>query len=106
MESKQVIQTCLDFSLAHGGTIQPMLNDSLAVQSRTTRTEILIERDPTRPGVWQAEQRQNAAGECVNPKREILSTEEHLLLCLQRFWGGELDPARVCDVLEPTPCVE
>ena len=118
MELKQVLQTCLDFSIANSGTIQPLGNrNKFAVQSRTTRTEILI--DQIQPSVWQAEQTQNAVGGKrgrraeeedttttttteIGEKRmrrldseeeedttEIVSTEAQLLDYLSRFWDKE-----------------
>ena len=88
MDFKQVIKTCLDFSIANAGTIQSFGEeeaDKLKVNSRTTLTEILVERDPKTPDVWQAQQLQNAVGEKI-PVKEILSTEEQLLDFLSCFW--------------------
>ena len=65
MEFKQVIKTCLDFSIAKGGTIQSYIAggpDKLTIYSRTTRTEILLDRDPNTPGAWQISQLKNAKG--------------------------------------------
>ena len=121
MELKQVLQTCLDFSIANSGTIQPLGNrNKFAVQSRTTRTEILI--DQIQPSVWQAEQTQNAVGGKkkmrgrreeedttteIGEKRmrrldseeeedttEIVSTEAQLLDYLSRFWDKEENEGR------------
>ena len=93
MEFEQVIQTCLDFSIANGGTIQSFGaqdGDKLEVQSRTTRTEILVERCKTEAasGVWQVQQTLNAAGE-HNTAKEKVSTAEHLLKYLSRFWDKD-----------------
>jgi hypothetical protein len=88
MDFKKVIQTCLDFSIANGGTIQSFAasdGDKLVVHSRRNRTEILIERDMKTPDAWQAQQLQNAAGEKM-PVKEIVSTEEQLLEYLSCFW--------------------
>ena len=90
MEFKQVIKTCLNFSIANGGTIQSYtINTShkLAIHSRTTRTEILVEM--IKPGEWQVEHEQNAAGDKISVK-ETVFTEEQLLENIKRFW----DPVR------------
>ena len=88
MDFKQVIQTCLNFATANDGTIQSYpagdKKNQLDIGPRTARTEIHIEE--VEPGVWKAEQTQNAVGEKKNQTREIVSTEEHLLKYLSRFW--------------------
>jgi hypothetical protein len=87
MEFKSVFKTCLDFAIAYDGTIAtyPEGVNKFIIQSRTTRTEILIEWDPKRPGFWEAEQIQTATGE-KNPTRETIYTDNHLLEYLSRFW--------------------
>ena len=88
MEFKQVIQTCLDFSIANDGTIQSYpagMPNMLAVQLRKTRTEIVVCQ--TQLGVLEAEQTSNAVGE-KNLVKEVVSTEEHLLKFLSRFWDN------------------
>ena len=86
MELLQIFKICLDFAIANGGSMtHPMGNKKFWINSRTTRTEILIEKDSTRPGVWQAEQIQNAVGE-KNPTKETISSEEQMLNYLSRFW--------------------
>jgi hypothetical protein len=88
MEFRTVIRTCLDFAIANGGTLQSYSAgqpDKLAVHSRTTKTEIFVDRSPTNPGQWQISQLQDAKGQ-KNPTKEIFSTKEHLLDYLARFW--------------------
>jgi hypothetical protein len=87
MEFKHVIRICLEFSIANGGTIAscPPTEERLEVHSRTTRTEIRVERDDTKTGSWRLKQKQNALGEKTSMK-ETVATEEHLLNCLSRFW--------------------
>lgn len=89
MDFKPVIQTCLDFSTSNNGTIQSYpagCKNQLDIQSRTTRTEIHVEQVEPASGVWKAEQTQNAVGEKKRDTSEIVSTEEHLLEYLKRFW--------------------
>ena len=91
MDFKQVIQTCLNFSIANGGTLQSYsasMPDMLAVHSRTTRTEILVRR--AAGGGWQVELLKNAVGE-KNQAKEIVSTQEHLLENLLRLWSTDTD---------------
>ena len=86
MDFTQVIRTCLNFSIFNNGTIQSYpadCNNQLDVQSRTNRTEIHVEQ--VKPGVWKAEQTQNAVGE-KNQTSETVSTDEHLLEYLSRYW--------------------
>ncbi len=86
MDFTQVIKTCLKFSTNNNGTIQSYpagCNNQLDVQSRTNHTEIHVEQ--VKPGVWNAEQTQNAVGE-KNQTSETVSTEEHLLEYLSRYW--------------------
>ncbi len=74
IEFKQIFQISLDFAIANGGTIA-IISEGQAkfgIHSFTTRTDILVERDQTQPGVWHAEQKQNAAGEKNHPTREIV----------------------------------
>lgn len=87
-----VVKASHNFALANGGTIATYTegHEKFVVMSRTTRTEILVERDPSQPGVWLTEQRQNAAGE-KNPAKEAFTTEQGLLQCLFGFWHVELD---------------
>lgn len=90
MEFEQVIQTCLDFSIANGGTIQSYpanQPDRLALHSRTSRTEILVARDLG--NLWQAEQLQDAMGEKnkMSVKEMGIDTEENLLKFIQRVWN-------------------
>ena len=100
MEFKQVIKTCLDFSIAKGGTIQSYIAggpDKLTIYSRTTRTEILLDRDPNTPGAAcvcgarQISQLKNAKGKNEHMKQEIIRTQERLLECLTSFWDKPLD---------------
>ncbi len=90
MEFDQVIKTCLDFSIANGGTIAtyPVGNYTLEVHSRTTRMEILV--DMIKPGIWLVKQKQNDVGERSSEQVEVL-TEEHLLEHLSRFWKMSTD---------------
>jgi hypothetical protein len=101
MEFKQVVKASHNFALANGGTMAtyPAGHEKFVVMSRTNRTEIVIERDPSQPGVWLAEQRQNAAGES-NPAKELFTTENGLLQCLYGFWQVELDPQPSAPVFE------
>ncbi len=91
MDFKEVIQICLDFATTNKGTIQSCSagsNQRLGIQSRTTRTEIYVEQ--VEPGVWKAEQTQNAVGEKNILSMEIVSTEETLLDYFSRYW--DCDP--------------
>ena len=89
---------CHNFAMASGGTIAtyPPGQEKFVLQSRTTRTEILVERDPA--GGWLAEQRQDAHGE-RNPVKARFDTEEGLLRCVLGFWR-QADPPRLSQVLE------
>ncbi len=84
MEFKSVFQTCLDFAKENDGTIAtfPEGVNKFIIQSRITRTEILI---TWRPGFWEAEQIKTATGE-KNQTREAISTDEQLCTYLTRFW--------------------
>ena len=88
MDFVQVIQTCLDFSVARGGTIAsfPPGEEMLQIDSRTTRTEILVERDMETPNGWYVEHKQNHAGERMNSGRERVCTEDALIFSIARFW--------------------
>ena len=95
LEFKQVIKTCLDFSIANGGTIRSYSAggpDKCAVYSRTTHTKILLNRAPHHdtPGAWQIFQLQNATGKQQHGKQEIIHTKawERLLECLTSFWDS------------------
>ncbi len=86
MDFKQVIKTCFNFSTTNDGTIQSYpygCNEQIKIQSRTTRTEIHVEK--VQPGVWKAEQTRNAVGE-KNQTSETVSTEEQLLEYISRYW--------------------
>ena len=90
MEFGQVVRTCLDFSTANNGTIQSYSYnqpDRLNVQSRTTRTDIFVERGPA-AGEWRLQQRTNATGEktCVSA---IVSTVDGLQAQLQTLWDKD-----------------
>ena len=92
MDFRRVCRTCLDFSIANGGTIQsyPAGQPSrLEVQSRTTRTAIFIERDPDIAGHWRVKQLQDAAGEKTLASATV-STSEGLQAQLQIFWDKDL----------------
>ncbi len=93
MDFMQVCKASHNFALVNGGTIAtyPEGHEKFVVMSRTTRTEILVERDPSQTGVWLTEQRQNAAGE-RNPAKKSFTTENCLIQCLFGFWQAELDP--------------
>ena len=93
MEFEQVISTCLDFSIANGGTIQSFCAggpDKCAVHSRTTQTEILLNLAPNydTPGAWQIFQLKNATGKHEYGKQEIIHTNKRLLECLTSFWDS------------------
>lgn len=88
MEFKPVIQTCLDFSIANGGTIQsyPVSQpDRLGIESRTTRTAIFVGRAPGIAGHWLVKQLQDAAGNKTLASATV-STSEGLQAQLQSFW--------------------
>jgi hypothetical protein len=88
MEFRQVIQTCLDFSIANNGTIQSYSPpDWLNVQSRTTRTDIFIERGPG-SGEWRLLQLKNAAGEKTRVSA-MVTTTDGLHAQLQTLWDKE-----------------
>jgi len=90
MDFKQVIKTCLDFATNNKGTIQACserCNPKIGIHSRNTRTEIYVEQAD--PGVWKAEQTQNAVGEKKNQTEEIVSTEKELLDYISRYWDCE-----------------
>jgi len=78
MDFKMVIEICIDFAKAHGGTIAtyPVGYRKLEVHSRTT--EIAVEHVSN--GVWQIEQ---------DGERETMqvSTPEDLKAHLLRFWA-------------------
>ena len=99
MNFKQVIQTCLDFATANDGTIQSYpagyKKNQLDIGPRTARTEIHIEE--VEPCVWKAEQTQNAVfGEKKrDTTSEIVSTEEHLLEYLKRFWDKDSSQTKI-----------
>lgn len=102
MEFMQVFGACHNFAMARGGTIAayPPGQEKFVLESRTGRTEILIERDPAQPrGGWLAEQRQDANGE-RNPIKARFDTEEGLLRCVLGFWREQVDPPRLSQVLE------
>ena len=102
MEFMQVFGACHNFAMARGGTIAtyPPGQEKFVLESRTGRTEILVERDPTQRGGWLAEQRQDANGE-RNPVKARFDTEEGLLRCVLGFWREQVhDPPRLSQVLE------
>jgi hypothetical protein len=102
MEFMQVFGACHNFAMAHGGTIAafPVGQEKFVLESRTGRTEILIERDPAQPGGWLAEQRQDVNGE-RNPVKARFDTEPDLLRCVLGFWqAGMVYPPRLSQVLE------
>ncbi len=90
MEFKQVIQVCLDFSIANGFTIQsypPNSPDKLQVHSRTTRLEILVEREPDTVGHWRLKLLQDATGDKTS-MTAIVSTAGQLHAQLICLWEG------------------
>ena len=92
MEFKQVIQICLDFAIANGGTIQSYpagTPDRLRLDSLTSRTKIFIGRDPTAPkkmGSWEVLHVQDASGVQASARRAGVSTEHDLLEFIREFW--------------------
>jgi hypothetical protein len=85
MDFNQVIDTCLNFAIAQGGTIAtyPVGYRKLEVHSRTSRTEIAVEQ--VNPGVWQVDKKQDAAGDSTSEMAQAMTKEslqEHLL----RLW--------------------
>ena len=98
MDFMQVIQTSLNFATANDGTIQSYpagdKKNQLDIGPRTARTEIHIEE--VEPCVWKAEQTQNAVGEKKrDTTSEIVSTEEHLLEYLKRFWDKDSSQTKI-----------
>jgi len=93
MDFVQVIDTCLKFSIANGGTIAtyPVGYNKLEVHSRATRTEIAVEQ--VKPGVWQVAQMQNADGERSANEAQA-STKESLQQLLLGFWEPTTHGAR------------
>ena len=91
MDFKQVIQTCQDFATANDGTIQSYpagdKKNQLDIGPRTARTEIHIEE--VQNGGWQAELTQKGEGVKKHETSEIVSTEEHFLEYLKRFWDKD-----------------
>ena len=90
MDFLQVAKTCLDFSIAYNGTIQSYgeKHEKLKIQSRTTRTEILVEREADE---WQLTLILNSTDEEATAKQTV-STKEHLCTQLARFWRDETAP--------------
>lgn len=88
MNFVQVITTTLDFATANDGTIQSYPAgckiDQIDIQPRTKPTKIHIEK--VQPGVWQAQQTCNAVGEEVAQTTRTITTEQHLLEYLTRYW--------------------
>ena len=86
MNFYQVVDTCLAFSKANGGTIAtyPVGHSKLEIHSRTTRTEILV--DQTAPGQWLVTLKQSAAGDNCEIN-ETVSTQDDLLQFILRFWN-------------------
>ena len=84
MDFLQVVTTCLDFSIAYNGTIQSYNenHEKLKIQSRTTRTEILVEREA---GDWQLTLMRNEQ----TTASQTVSTKEQLLTQLSRFWRDD-----------------
>ena len=98
MEFKQIVRVCYDFSVANGGTIQSYpagSPDKLEVHSRTTRMEILVERDPVGSGHWLLKLLQDASGGKTSVIATV-SSEGHLHAQLLSFWDDkdELDLPR------------
>ena len=85
MDFLQVATTCLDFSMACNGTIQSYAekHEKLKVQSRTTRTEILVEREADE---WQL----TLLTDEKTTAKQTVSTKEQLFTQLSRFWRGEI----------------
>ena len=90
MNFNEVIQACLDFSIANGGTIQSCsvnAPDRLQVQSRTTRVAIFVDRDPVVHGHWRVQLLQNAEGNQEQPRESVtVSSIQDLLACLAASW--------------------
>lgn len=85
MDFLQVAKTCLDFSIAYNGTIQSYgeKHEKLKIQSRTTRTEILVEREADE---WQL----TLLTDEKTTAKQTVSTKEQLFTQLSRFWRGEI----------------
>ena len=95
MEFQQVVQACLDYSITNNGTIQVCPAggpDWLQVQSRTTRTAILVERG-SGTSEWRLEQLQDATGEETHSSATV-STVEELQTHLRKLW----DKAYTCTI--------
>ena len=84
MDFLQVVTTSLDFSIANNGTIQSYNenHEKLKIQSRTTRTEILVERVAAD---WQLTLMRNEQ----TTASQTVSTKEQLLTHLSRLWRDE-----------------
>ena len=97
MDFKQVIQTSLNFATANDGTIQSYpagdKKNQLDIGPRTARTEIHIEE--VQNGGWKAEQTQKGEGVKKHETSEIVSTEEHLLEYLKRFWDKDSSQTKI-----------
>ncbi len=96
MEFKQVVRVCYDFSVANGGFIQSYSAgspDMLGLHSRTTRMEILVERDAGGEGHWLLKLLQDSSG-CKTSVIATVSTEGNLHAQLLSFWddNDELNP--------------
>ena len=90
MDFRHVVLTCLDFSTANNGTIQSYpynQPDRLNVQSRTTRTDIFIERGPV-AGEWRLQQLTDATGEKTGVS-VMVSTVDGLQAQLLKLWDKE-----------------
>jgi hypothetical protein len=86
MDFTHVVETCLDFAKANGGTIAtyPVGYHKLEVHSRAARTEIAVEQ--LNSGAWSVQHMQNAAGESAS-EMGCASTKEGLREHLLRFWA-------------------
>jgi hypothetical protein len=91
MDFGQVVQACYDFTVANGGTIQSYpagTPDRVGIESRTSRTEFFIGRDPlTTTGAWEAFHVQDASGAPASARRAGITTEHDLLAFVRECWN-------------------
>ena len=88
MDFKQVIQVCLDFAIANNATIQsyPEWEVKLAIQSRTDRREIVVDRGD----LWRVDAIDKEGNKINKTKESIphVKSKEMLLETLTRIWAN------------------
>ena len=93
MDFMKTVRTCLDFSVANGATIQSYpagYRDRLDIQSRTSRTEIGVER-VGELGLWHVRKLRNFMGEKSELAPITVETEEQLRAQLADFWKEDVE---------------